>query len=54
MGWFEDDIAELYRGWRGEYAHPHSPNGGGSLGQSRMPGPFGISSPVCSILQTIP
>lgn len=50
MDWFDDDIAELYRGWRGEYAHPDSPNGGGSLGQSRMPGPFSMNISVCSRL----
>jgi len=40
----EDRVLELYRGWTGMPAHPHSPAGGGGPGRSRQPGPQGMSA----------
>lgn len=43
MGFFDDDIENLYRGWRNKSAHPNSPSGGGG-----GCGGFSQSYPLCS------
>lgn len=50
MGFFDDDVARLYFGWGGNYAHPDSPNGGGGPGVFREAGPLGAGNAVFSRL----